>query len=134
MKLSSASAYAVRALVFLARHPGDRLVSADMIAEAEGLPGLFLGKLLKPLVSAGVLLSLRGPNGGYQLARPAKGITLLEVVEAVDRPVRGDVPRWAPAAGRVLDDRLQEVCDGVAETVRKRLGKVTVSQLAAVST
>jgi Rrf2 family protein len=130
MKLSMASAYAVRALVFLARGSGDRPVSAEVIAEAEGLPRLFLGKVLKPLASAGVLLSLRGPNGGYRLARPAKAVSLLDVVEAVAGPVRGDAPRWAPPAGTRLDARLQEVCDALAEVERKQLRKVSIANLA----
>jgi Rrf2 family protein len=130
MKLSSASAYAVRALVFLARHPGNRPVSADTVAPAEGLPGLFAGKVLKPLVSAGVLLSLRGPNGGYRLGRPVKAASLLDVVEAVQGPVRGDVPRWTTAAaGARLDARIQEACDAAAEVVRRQLRRVTVANL-----
>ena len=90
----------------------------------------FLLKVLKPLVSAGVLYSVRGPNGGYRLARPAKGITLLDVVEAVDGPVRGETPRWAAAAGHKLNARLQQVCDAGAEEVRGRLRKVSLAYLA----
>jgi Rrf2 family protein len=94
MKLSNASGYAVSALAHLARHDG-RLLPSGAIAEAAGLPDRFLVKVLTPLVRARVLYSVRGPLGGYRLARPAKGITLLEVVEAVDGPVRGEAPRWA---------------------------------------
>jgi Rrf2 family protein len=131
MKLTSASVYAVRGLAFLAQHPGDRPVSAATIAGAEGMPELYLRKVLKPLASAGVLLSLRGPGGGYRLGRPAKAVSLLDVVEAVDGPIRGDVPRWATAPmGARLDGRLQLVCDAVAEAVRKRLRRVNIADLA----
>jgi Rrf2 family protein len=130
MKLSRACGYALRALVYLARRDGAGPVPAVQIAEAEGLPERFLGKVLKPLVSSQVLLSLRGPNGGYRLARPARGITLLEVVEAVDGPVRGETPRWAAAAGGKLNTRLQRVCEAGAEEVRGRLRKVSLASLA----
>jgi Rrf2 family protein len=130
MKMSCACSYALRALVFLARQDGGGLVPSGQIAEAEGLPERFLGKVLKPLVSSMVLLSLRGPNGGYCLARPAKGITMLDVVEAVDGPVRGETPRWAATTGRKLNARLQEVYDAGAEVVRRRLRKVSVADLA----
>jgi Rrf2 family protein len=131
MKLSRACAYALHSLVFLAQRDGDGLVPSGQIAEAEGLPERFLPKVLEPLVSCQILLSLRGPNGGYRLARPARGITLLDVVEAVDGPVRRDVPRWAPAVGTRFDAGLQEACDAAAELTRARLRKVSVAALAA---
>jgi Rrf2 family protein len=130
MKLTSASVYAVRGLAFLAQHPSDRLVTAATIAGAEGLSELYLRKVLMPLVSTGVLRSVMGPGGGYRLGRPARAVSLLDVVEAVDGPIRGNVPRWttAPTDAR-LDARLQRVCDVVAEAVRERLAGVTVAEL-----
>jgi Rrf2 family protein len=109
MRLTSATAYALRALVHLAGHGDGRLLASAAVAEAEGLPVKFLPKVLNPLVGAGVLHSARGPGGGYLLARPPKSITLLEVVEAVEGPVRGQrrgpvTPRraagWTPASRR----------------------------------
>jgi Rrf2 family protein len=128
MKLSTACTYAVRALAFLARHEGDGLLVAHVFAGARGLPEEYLGKTLKGLVRAGILLSSRGPTGGYRLARPAERITLLEVVEAVDGPVRGDLPRFG--ADRKLDARLQAACDAAAEVARSRLRNVSVADLA----
>jgi Rrf2 family protein len=131
MKLSRACGYALRALTYLARHGGDDPVVSRQIAEAHGLSEFFLAKALKPLVSARVLRSLRGSRGGVRLARPARDITLLEVVEAVDGPVRGDAPRVGTGGAARLDRRLQAVCDAVAEGVRRRLRKVTLADLAA---
>jgi Rrf2 family protein len=131
MKLTSSCAHALRALAFLARHEGGGLVASHVIAAAEGLPALFLLKVLKPLASAGVLLSAKGPQGGYQLAQPARRITLLDVVEALDGPVRGEAPRWAAGAeGDRLNTRLQQACDAAAEAVRGRLRKVCIADLA----
>jgi Rrf2 family protein len=131
MKFTSSSAHALHALAFLARQPGDRVVPSHVIAAAAGLPELFLLKVLRPLAAAGVLLSARGPNGGYRLARSAKRVTLLDVVEAVDGPVRGEAPRWAadPGAAR-LDGRLQQVCEAAAKAVRARMRKVSIADLA----
>jgi Rrf2 family protein len=125
MKLTRASSYALQALVYLAREGDGRPVASHAVAQARGIPERFLLKVLKPLVDARVLLSIRGPNGGYRLARPAKSITLLEVVEAVDGPVRGD----APPVGQ-LDKRLQALCDRSAVLVRERLAKATLAELA----
>jgi Rrf2 family protein len=131
MKPSTTAGHAVRALVFLARRPGGRPVPSHTVARAHGPPELFLLKVLRPLVAVGVLLSVKGVHGGYQLARPATRISLLDVVEAIDGPVRRDVPRWAAGAESArLDARLQEACDAAAELVRSRLRKVSIADLA----
>ena len=131
MKLSYASGYALAALAYIARAKPDGPVASHVIAAAAGLPERYLLKVLKPLVDAGVLRSLKGPNGGYRLARPPKGLTLLEVVEAADGPVRGDAPPvGAGKAGAAFDGRLQGVCDGAATLVRERLAGVTLAELA----
>jgi Rrf2 family protein len=131
MKLSTTAGHAVRALVFLARRPGGRPVPSHTIARAHALPETFLLKVLRPLVAVGVLLSVKGVHGGYQLARPAARITLLDVVEAIDGPVRGQVPRWAAGPeGARLDGRLQEACDAAARLVQARLRRVSVADLA----
>src|SRR5581483_8942418 len=92
MKLTRASSYALHAVAHMAATGEDRPVASHHIAKARGIPELFLLKILKPLVSARILRSVKGPNGGYRLARPAAKITMLEVVEAVDGPIRGTAP------------------------------------------
>jgi Rrf2 family protein len=131
VRLTRLCVHALRGLAHLARHEGGRPVTAEAIAGAEGLSRLYLVKALEPLASAGVLRSVKGPNGGYGLARPARDITLLEVVEVVEGPVRGRLPRFAADASR-LDARLQQVCDDAAGAVRRRLRKVSLADLAGV--
>ena len=128
MKLSFASAYALRALVHLAKSKENASSPSHVIAAAEGIPDRFLLKVLQRLVWARVLHGLKGQRGGYRLARPADCITLLQVIEAVDGPLQGTVPEVARGK---LDELLQEICDGAAELVRQRLRKVTVHDLAA---
>jgi Rrf2 family protein len=127
MTFSNSCLYALHALAFLAQHAGDRFALSRGVAAAHGLPELYLLGALKRLASAGVLLSARAPDGDYRLARPPGRVTLLDVVEAVDGPIRGEVPRWAPAVGGKLDGRLQEACAAAAERVRARLRKVSVA-------
>ena len=131
MKLTRASSYALHAVAFMATQKHDRPVASHNIAQAPGIPERFLLKVLKPLVSARVLLSIKGPNGGYRLARPATKITMLEVVEAVDGPIRGLAPLAQEAGhhGGGLDPRLEAICDQAALLLRRRLGKVRVSDL-----
>jgi Rrf2 family protein len=130
MKLTHACGYAIHAVVFLARQKVDQLVASRHIAEAQGLPERFLVKVLKPLVAAQVLLSLRGPNGGYRLARPPKAITLLDIVEAVDGPIRAQVPVLEANGDNRLTRKLEAACGVAADVVRQRLQKVRVADLA----
>ncbi len=128
MKLSRASAYALHSLVRLAGGKADRVLPSHEIAEDDGMPGRFLLKVLKPLVSARILLSLKGPRGGYRLARTADKITLLDILEAVDGPLLGLAPEVG--GGNKVDEQLRQVCDRSTEVVRQRLRKVTVQELA----
>ncbi|HKI37607.1 MAG TPA: Rrf2 family transcriptional regulator [Gemmataceae bacterium] len=130
MKLTRASSYALQALAYLVDQPTDKSMASHIVAEARGIPERFLLKVLQPLVAVGVLRSIKGPNGGYRLARPPKQITLLEVVEAVDGPIRGAAPAVGKDGAASLDKRLQVVCEGAADLVRERLGKVTLAELA----
>jgi Rrf2 family protein len=129
VKLTRASGYALHALEYMATESKEKPVASHQIAKAKGIPERFLLKVLKPLVSARLLLSVKGPNGGYRLARPASKISLLEVVEAVEGPIRGQAPLAQGEASSDLDARLEAVCEQAANLVKKQLGKVRVSDL-----
>jgi Rrf2 family protein len=128
MKLSSASLYAIRALTSMAGQDGTSSVPSHVTARASGTPERFLLKVLKPLVSARILHSVKGPHGGYRLARPANQITLLDIMEAVDGAVRGHGP-GDTYDERPLDEQLQVICDKSAEQLRQQLKKVKLSEL-----
>jgi Rrf2 family protein len=130
MRLSRAASYATHALVFLAAQKDSKPFASHEIARVWGIPERFLLKVLKPLVAVRVLVSLKGPNGGYRLARPANEISLLEVCEAVDGPIRGQAPSpWKSNDGS-LEKRLDQIIDQATERVRTQLGKIKISELA----
>lgn len=128
MKLNRASAYALHAVVYLARMENQRPVASHIIAREQGVPERFLLKVLKPLVVARLLFSVRGPNGGYRLARPASKISVLEVIEAAEGPIRGQAPLTSERP-TTLDERLQAICDQAAEQLRKHLSKARIADL-----
>ena len=130
MRLTTASRYAAQALVHLARLPAGAWGRKRDIASAEGLPDTFLEKVLGRLVKAGLARSVKGPGGGYSLARAPKEITLLDIIEAVDGPIRGEAPGISAGGATALDKRLQEVYDGAAVLVREWLAEVTLADLA----
>jgi Rrf2 family protein len=131
MKMTRASAYALKALTHLARQKTTDPMPSHVMAEAaRGIPKLFLLKCLLRATSAGLLRSVKGPNGGYVLARPAREISVLEIVEGVDGPIRGEAPPVGRGSAAAFDARLQEVCDAAAVLVRERLAKVSLADLA----
>jgi Rrf2 family transcriptional regulator, iron-sulfur cluster assembly transcription factor len=89
MVLNQSADYALRAALYIARSGDSGPKSADVIAGALGVPRNYLGKVLHQLVGANVLLSTRGPHGGFVLAQPAGEITLEKVVAPFQElPVR----------------------------------------------
>jgi Rrf2 family protein len=133
MKLTRAANYAIHALVYMAAQKHNRPVASHHIAQARGIPERFLLKVLKPLVSARVLYSIKGPNGGYRLARPADEITMLEILEAVDGPIRGQSSFLRDETNGTLSKRLDQICNKAADQVRKQLQKVRISHLTSKS-
>src|SRR6478752_3222674 len=71
-------------MVELGRQPSSQPISLNTVAEAERLPLSYLEHLVAKLRKAGLVTSTRGAHGGYQLARPATAITMVEVVEALE--------------------------------------------------
>jgi Rrf2 family protein len=90
VKLSDGVEWGVHVCTILAVLPPDAAMSAARLAEYHGVPPAYLAKHLQALASAGVLETVKGPRGGYRLARPAAAISILDVVEAID----GDEPAF----------------------------------------
>src|SRR5437868_5556832 len=131
MKLSLASRYGVNAVVHLASRKKNEPVASHLIAEARGIPEGFLLKVLKPLVNAQILSSVKGPSGGFCLARSPSDISLLDIIEAVDGTIRGHAPAGRDEKDASLTRRLDEICSQIAEQMRKHLGKIKITELAA---
>lgn len=86
MKLSTRSVYGLRALVELGLATGRGPVSAASIASSQDLSVAYLEQLLHRLKKQGLILSTRGPKGGYLLAKDAEDITVAEIVRILDGP------------------------------------------------
>ena len=77
--------YAVRAAVALAS--SGEMLSTSTLAEHVGVPVDFLRKIMQQLRNAGIVISARGPHGGYSLARKPTGITLYDIITAIQGPI-----------------------------------------------
>jgi len=98
MRISRSTGYALLAVGYLAQHKKEGIVLSQDISKKYNIPLEYLLKILQQLVRANVLRSKRGPRGGFSLAKPAKKISMLEIVEAVDGPMTGrlDLAEHAP--------------------------------------
>jgi FeS assembly SUF system regulator len=81
--LSKLADYGVIVATHLAVEP-ERQINAHVLAEETRLPPATVAKVLKSLAHAGIVAALRGAAGGYRLARPAREISVAEVVAAID--------------------------------------------------
>lgn len=114
---------AVAAMLDIALHGGSAPVQSKDTAARLGLPRRHLEQLMQQLVRAGLLKGVRGPRGGYRLARERRRISLADLLLAV-RPERGSEERSEPAPPLVED---------VLAPVWAELEAVLVERLAAVS-
>ncbi|MFF6777022.1 RrF2 family transcriptional regulator [Streptomyces sp. NPDC012637] len=86
MRITARTDYAIRAMAELAGAP-DRPLKAEDIAGRQDIPVRFLFVVLGDLRQARLVASVRGPEGGYTLARPPAQITLADVIRAMDGPL-----------------------------------------------
>jgi len=88
MQLTRAADYAIRVMVHLAGLPPETRASRTQLAQAAECPEQFLSKVLQNLTRAGLVISHRGNTGGFELPRARRDASLLEVVEAIEGPIR----------------------------------------------
>jgi Rrf2 family protein len=87
LRLSKKADYALLAMRYLAAHADRDAISARELAESYDIPAELLAKVLQKLVRARLLASHHGIRGGYALARPAAGMSVADVIQAVDGPL-----------------------------------------------
>lgn len=87
--ISKTGIHATLALAYLARLEPGEFAGATQIADQVGAPRNYLGKLLKQLAETGLLESQKGYGGGFRLSKPAAKITMLDILEPLER-----VSKW----------------------------------------
>lgn len=88
MILNQATDYAFRAVLHLSHLPVGEVVEAKVISESQHIPLRFLLKILRVLAKAGIVKSFQGMGGGYALAKKPCEITLKDVLETIEGPIR----------------------------------------------
>ena len=120
--------YALRALVALAARPGEPQTNRQL-AEVTKVPGPYLSKVLQLLTHEGLVEAHRGVRGGFSLSRPAKQITVLDAVNAVDPIQRIRVcPLGLKAHGKHLCP-LHKKMDAALEQIEQAFGSTTLADV-----
>lgn len=88
MKLSTKGRYGLRALIDLAQHSEHEAVSISSIAQRQNISESYLEQLVARLRKAGLVMSIRGAQGGYRLAKPADTISVGDVLRALEGNLR----------------------------------------------
>lgn len=114
MKLSTKGRYAMVALADLAMAKGDALLSLGEISKRQDISLPYLEQLFVKLRRAGLVESVRGPGGGYRLARAASEIRVSEILGAVDETVNA-MHTGAGASGGVSGSRAQSLTNRLWE-------------------
>ncbi|SFR40751.1 transcriptional regulator, BadM/Rrf2 family [Yoonia tamlensis] len=114
MKLSTKGRYAMVALADLALQPKDTLVNLTEISKRQDISLPYLEQLFVKLRRAGLVDSVRGPGGGYRLARPASEMRVSEILGAVDETVSA-MHKGAGASGGASGSRAQSLTNRLWE-------------------
>jgi Rrf2 family protein len=129
MKLSSKGEYGVLALIDIALHEQNRPLQLNQIAKDQSIPKQYLDQLMLSLKKAGLVRSVRGPHGGYSLARPANTITLLDIVNILEGPVEN--VNFLDNGSEQLRSLLKDIWDGLSEHTDSVLRNTTVLDICA---
>ncbi len=131
MKLSTRSTYGVRAMLALALHQGEGQLMVKEIAEQQNLPPTYLEQLMSTLRKAGLVAATRGAKGGYTLARPARDITLAEVIESLEGPLQlTECPTGAGCCGHPESCALNEIWQQASTALYDVFNNITLADLA----
>ena len=128
MQIPAKADYAIRALLTLAA--SEDSISAEHLAEEQGLPAKFLGAILSDLRRGGMVTSQRGPEGGFKLARDPAQIMIADILRVVSGPmagVRGMRPETLEYGGEAT--HLRDVWVAVRASLREVLEHVTLGQV-----
>ncbi|MCB4756201.1 MAG: Rrf2 family transcriptional regulator [Elusimicrobia bacterium] len=87
MKVSTKSTYAIKALIDLIHDAHEGPVRLPDIAQRKNIPLPYLEQIFSKLTRAGIVISVRGPKGGYQLAKNPKEVSLVDIVTVLEGPL-----------------------------------------------
>ena len=129
MKISRSTGYALLAVGYIAKHQEQKIILSQSISEKYDIPLEYLLKILQQLVKTNVLRSKRGPRGGFSLARPAKKITLLNIIEAVDGPMISQLALVEQTGREKFSVKTEQIYERAIAQARSTFDKAKLADL-----
>lgn len=128
MKLTTRGHYSVKALLDLSLQPGYGPVSVKAIAKRQDIPAPYLEKLLIEMRRAGLVKSIRGSVGGYQLARKPAQISIGQILEAVGEVIT-HLPHHTPTPDQAEDWVTFTLWQKLNQKLKEALYSITLADL-----
>lgn len=130
MKLSTRSRYAARAIIEIARQKGDSPITRKTICESQNISSSYLENILIVLKNQGIIKTVRGPRGGYVLAKDPNDINMYDIVVAFEGSISAvhcvDDPKNCP---RYINCPTKVVWEALMKSQRDVLLSFTIGQL-----
>lgn len=132
LRLSRKMLFALEAVVDIAYNARPEPVQSKEITRRQGIPQRYLEQVMQQLVHAGVLKGVRGPKGGYRLARERRRITvgeIIRVVGAIESAEEEDTGEGAPMTSDLGRKVVQPLWSELHDTIMAKLDSITVEDL-----
>src|SRR3954466_13956891 len=129
LRISKKLMFAIEAVLDIAYNAGSEPVQSGEITRRQGIPKRYLDQVLQQLVRAGVLAGVRGPRGGYRLARERRRINIGEIVRVVRAMETGEDPLEGETGSPLGRQVVRPLWAELQEELMKRLDNVTIEEL-----
>ncbi|WP_028878279.1 RrF2 family transcriptional regulator [Terasakiella pusilla] len=129
LRLSKKMLFAIEAVLDIAYHSGGQPVQSREITRRQGIPRRYLEQGLQQLVREGILVGVRGPRGGYRLARERRRISVGEIVRIVRKMETAEDPLNDPAGSELGHKVVRPVWAEMQEKLMLELDEVSIDDL-----
>ena len=129
LTLSNKIMYSIEAVVDIAYYSNGQPVQSQRISSRQRTPGRYLEQSLQKLVKANILTGVRGPRGGYQLARERRRISVGEIVRIVTDLETGNVVENTLTDSEISEKVLNPMWGKIQNSFLEELNKITIDDL-----
>lgn len=132
MNLGTKTRYAVMAMVEMAGRGGEQPVALSELASSQEITVPYLEQIFRKLKAGELVKAMRGPGGGYLLARPAKDIYIYDIVEAVEESLkmtRCDAHKTSGCMSNKSRCLTHDLWDGLGQHIHDYLAKISLADV-----
>jgi Rrf2 family protein len=129
LRISKKLMFAIEAVLDIAYNAGNEPVQSGEITRRQGIPKRYLEQVLQQLVRAGILAGVRGPRGGYRLARERRRITIGEIVRLVRAMETATDPVEDPAGSILGHKVVRPMWIDLQDDCMTRLDGITIEDM-----